>query len=221
MINKQEVIPTQEFINIQSIENDTVMLKNGNLRKVLLVSGTNFNLKSEEEQGMIIYAFQGFLNSLDFSIQFFIHSRKLNIEDYLEKLGERELQEENELLKNQIREYQEFIKNLVAQNAIMRKQFFVVIPYDVTQLPRAGMDLSDKILGLFGKKKSGENQENKELKEQLEQLDQRIDHVVNGLHQIGLRAVPLDKEELLELFYNLYNPATTEKKGVVMSNSSR
>ena len=73
MINKQEVIPTQEFINIQSIENDTVMLKNGNLRKVLLVSGTNFNLKSEEEQGMIIYAFQGFLNSLDFSIQFFIH----------------------------------------------------------------------------------------------------------------------------------------------------
>ncbi|MEK9170210.1 MAG: hypothetical protein AAB674_01015 [Patescibacteria group bacterium] len=211
MLNKKEAVPTQEFIDIQSVENDTVLLKNGNLRKILLVSGTNFNLKSEEEQGMIIYSFQGFLNSLDFSVQFFIHSRKLNIENYLEKLGEREIQEENELLKNQIREYREFIKNLVAQNAIMQKQFFIVVPYDIIQLPKAGADLSDKILGLFGKKKS-ENQENKEFKEQLEQLEQRIDHVINGLHQIGLRAVPLNKEELLELFYNLYNPATTEKK---------
>jgi len=215
MDNKQEIIPTQEFIDVQSIENDTVTLKNGNLRKILLVSGTNFNLKSEEEQGMIIYSFQGFLNSLDFSVQLFIHSRKLNIEDYLEKLESRELQEGNELLKNQIHEYKEFIRNLVAQNAIMQKQFFAVVPYDVVQLSKAGMDISDKILGFFNKKKANANQEeNKGSKERLEQIDQRVDHVINGLHQVGLRAVPLNNDELLELFYNLYNPATTEKKNI-------
>ena len=215
MAKKQEVLPSQEFINIQSIENNAVILKNGSLRKILLVSGINFALKSEEEQGMIIYAFQGFLNSLDFSIQFFMHSRKLNIGDYLKKLDEKETQEENELLKNQIHEYREFIKTLVAQNAIMQKQFFVSVPYDPVQLPKAGQDVADKVLGFFKKKikKEGE-EETKNLEQCLEQLDQRIDHIVNGLHQIGLRAVPLNDEELVELFYNLYNPTTIEKKGV-------
>ena len=97
----------------------------------------------------------------------------------------------------------------------MQKQFFAVVPYDVVQLSKAGMDISDKILGFFNKKKANANQEeNKGSKERLEQIDQRVDHVINGLHQVGLRAVPLNNDELLELFYNLYNPATTEKKNI-------
>ena len=79
-----------------------IILKNGVFRKILLVSGTNFALKSEEEQGLITYAFQGFLNSLSFPVQIFIHSRKLNIEGYIQKIEERANQEPNELLKNQI-----------------------------------------------------------------------------------------------------------------------
>ena len=184
------------------------------MRKILLVSGTNFSLKSEEEQGIITYAFQGFLNSLNFSVQIFIHSRKLNIEDYLEKFGEREAQEENQLLKNLIVEYREFIRTFVAQNAIMQKTFFIVVPYDPLNLPSAGLDVTDKLIGWFKAKSSSDNEKSENVNEALEQLDQRVDRVVGGLNQIGLRAVPLDTDELLELFYNLYNPTTTEKKGI-------
>ena len=214
MPNKQESLPSQQFIDIESIENGAIKLKGGGLRKIMLVSGTNFALKSEEEQGIIIYAFQGFLNSLDFSAQFFVHSRKLNIEDYLEKLEERETQEENNLLKNQILEYREFIKAFVSQNAIMQKRFFVIVPFDPLQVPKAGLDIGDKLLKMLKTKPAGEKGVNANFEESLQQLDQRVDQVAGGLNQIGIRAVPLNDDELVELFYNLYNPATTEKKGV-------
>ncbi|MBI3046213.1 MAG: hypothetical protein HYY86_01540 [Candidatus Harrisonbacteria bacterium] len=214
MATKQESLPTQQFVDVQSIEKDAIILKNGGLRKILLVSGTNFALKSEEEQGIIVYAFQGFLNSLDFSVQLFIHSRKLNIDDYLKKLEERELLEENELLKNQVTEYREFIKNLVTQNAIMEKRFFIAVPYDPVQIPQVGMDLAEKALGWLKSKtaKTPEQKKSENLEESLEQLEKRVDQVISGLNQTGLRAVPLNNDELLELFYNLYNPATIEKK---------
>src|SRR3989344_5214853 len=214
MPTKQESLSTQSFVDIISIDNDIVKLKNGGLRKILLVSGTNFALKSEEEQGIITYAFQGFLNSLDFSVQFFIHSRKLNIDDYLKKLEEREMQEENGLLKNQIFEYREFIKSLVGQNAIMQKRFFAVVPYDPVQISKAGLDVAEKMFGWLKSKAAKTSQEKKieNLEESLEQLDRRVDEIINGLNQVGLRAVPLNQDELTELFYNLYNPATIDKK---------
>lgn len=214
MAKPQESLPTQDFIGIESIENGVIKLKNTALRKVLLVSGTNFSLKSEEEQGIITYAFQGFLNSLNFSVQIFIHSRKLNIDDYLAKFEERESQEENQLLKNLIVEYREFIKTFVSQNAIMQKTFFIVVPYDPLNLPAAGLDVTDKLIGWFKSKSSSDNEKSENINEAMEQLGQRVDRVVGGLNQIGLRAVPLDTDELLELFYNLYNPTTIEKKGV-------
>ncbi len=211
----KESIPTQQFIGIESIDDGVIRLKGGAMRRIILVSGTNFALKSEEEQGIITYAFQGFLNSINFSLQFFIHSRKLNIEEYLEKMAERENQEENQLLKNQITEYREFIKSFVSQNAIMQKSFFAVVPYDPLNLPRAGLDITDKMLGWFKSKTSIESSNKSEgANEAMEQLNQRVDQVINGLNQVGLRAVPLNTDELLELFYNLYNPTTTEKRGV-------
>jgi hypothetical protein len=217
-MKKQESLPTQQFVDIESIENGAVRLKSGGLRKILLVSGINFALKSEEEQGIITYAFQGFLNSLDFSVQFFIHSRKLNIEDYLKKLEERELQEENELLKNQISEYKKFIHAFVTQNPIMQKRFFVIVPFDPIQLSKAGFGIADKLFGLIKGKKAGtENKEAKTLEESISQLEQRVDQVINGLNQIGLRAVAINDDELIELFYNLYNPATIEKRGIELT----
>ncbi len=207
---------TQQFVEVESVENDVVKLKSGGLRKILLVSGINFDLKSEEEQGLITYAFQGFLNSLSFPVQIFIHSRKLNVEGYLQKLETRLGQEPNELLKNQINEYREFIKSFVSQNAIMDKTFFVVVPYDAFTMPTTGAGgLGGAISGLFGKK-AGPSEANQQaqaekLKESLEQLNLRVEEITSGLTQIGLRVVPLDKKELVELFYNLYNPAVTEK----------
>lgn len=218
MAKKQESLPTQQFVDIESIENGAIRLKSGGLRKILLVSGINFALKSEEEQGIITYAFQGFLNSLDFSVQFFIHSRKLNIEDYLKKLEERELQEENELLKNQIGEYKKFIYAFITQNPIMQKRFFVIVPFDPIQLSKAGFGIADKLFSLIKGEKAGvKNKEAKTLEESVNQLEQRVDQVINGLNQIGLRAVAINDDELIELFYNLYNPATIEKKGIELT----
>jgi len=179
------------------------------LRRILMVSGVNFELKSEEEQNIIIYSFQNFLNTLDFSIQLVVHSRKTNINDYLEKLNVRLEQEENELLKNQMSEYMEFIRAFVETNPIMAKTFFAVVPYESIDISKAGGDLL-ATLKFWEKKKNGEKDDG--LEQKITQLNQRTDIAINGLNQVGLRAVALNDEELIELFYNLYNPETVEKK---------
>ncbi|OGM89706.1 hypothetical protein A3J77_01780 [Candidatus Wolfebacteria bacterium RBG_13_41_7] len=205
----KEAKPTQQFVEIKDIRGDAVVLKNGSLRRVLMVSGINFELKSEEEQSVIIYAYQNFLNALDFSVQIVIRSRKMNIESYLNKLEERHSSEQNELLKNQISEYSEFIRSFIESNAVMAKNFFVIVPYDPIMIPGGGKKLLD-IFGFGNKNKNSAIEESFEQK--MTQLNQRTDQVVNGLAQIGLRVVALAEEELMELFYNLYNPSTVEKK---------
>ncbi len=210
----KEAKPTQQFVEIESIQGETAILKNGGLRRILMVSGINFELKSEEEQNIILYAYSNFLNTLDFSVQIIIHSRKLNIENYLDKLMERQSSETNELLKNQIAEYAEFIRSFVELNAVMAKTFFVVVPYD----PIAIISGGKKIAGLFkfGTKAKEPTQE-ETLEQKTVQLSQRTDQVINGLSQIGLRVVALNNEELTELFYNLYNPGNIEKKEIKLA----
>ncbi len=210
----KEALPTQQFIEIKGTKNGVLILKNGSLRQILMVSGVNFDLKSEEEQEAITYSYQNFLNSLNFSIQIFIHSRKVNIEAYIENLGKIEVGETNPLLKTQIGEYREFIKSFVSENAIMNKTFFVVIPYDAIQLPTASS--GGFLGGLFGKSshlsEKAKAADEKALDQHISQLSQRTEQITSGLTQMGLRAVALNDDELVELFYNLYNPEAVEKK---------
>lgn len=206
----KEASSTQQFVEVEEIENDTVVLKNGSLRRILMVSGINFELKSEEEQNIITYSYQNFLNTLDFSVQMIIHSRKMNIDNYLAKLKERKNIESNELLKNQISEYIEFIGSFVELNAVMAKTFFVVVPYDPISIPSGGKRLID----IFSFGKSGKKTKSvldQTLEQKIVQLNQRTDQVVSGLSQIGLRTVILEGEELVELFYSLYNPESIKK----------
>lgn len=207
---------TQQFVDVEDVKDGVVILKSGGIRRILLVSGINFELKSEEEQNVITYTYQSFLNALDFQAQFIVHSRKLNIESYLIKLEERRGKESNELLQNQISEYAEFIRSFVELNAVMTKTFFVVVPYDPMSIPGSGKKLFD-MLGL-AKKTGIETDET--LEHKLTQLNQRTDQVINGLTQIGLRAVALNDEELIELFYNIYNPETVERKALEIAKSS-
>lgn len=211
-----KVTPTQQFIEINSIKQDTVILRNGGLRKVLLVNGANFDLLSEEEQGLIIYSFQSFLNSLNFSLQIFIHSRKINLGEYLNKLSARQQAEPLDLLRNIIKGYQEFIQHFISQNAIMEKSFFVVVPYDPIQLPLAGKLAFKKLIGWIKRKPITETETTaiarKDFESYLKQLNQRVDQTIEGLSQVGLRAVPLNEQELIEVFYNLYNPEIVERK---------
>ncbi len=212
----KESQPTQKFVEIEDVKNGVVILKSGSLRSVLMVSGINFELKSEEEQNMITYAYQNFLNTLDFSAQFVIHSRKLNIGNYLDRMTERQNQETNELLRNQISEYAEFVRSFVELNAVMAKTFFVIVPYDPITIPTGGKKLlgffKSAVPGMGPKTKTKAPGEKEGLEAGIAQLSQRVEQVTSGLSQIGLRVVALNNEELIELFYNLYNPESAERK---------
>jgi len=202
---------TQKFVDIDEIKNEVIYMKNGGLRKILLINGINFDLRSEEEQQMILGSFQSFLNRLDFPIEFFIHSRKINIKSYLDKMKQREEDEKNELLKIQIGEYINFIRSFVEENPIITKSFFVVIPYNpIATIEETKKGLS-KVVALFtgGNKKEGEK--NESMSKKLQQLNYRVEEVVAGLEQIGLRTNKISDEELTELFYNLYNPQLIER----------
>ncbi len=212
---------TQDLVDIKTIEGGVVVLKNGGLRKIIMVDGINFDLKSEEEQGIITHTYQNLLNALDFSIQINIHSRKLNIDGYIESLEARLSDERNELLKIQLEEYIEFVKSFVKSNAIMSKSFFVVVPYDSVSLPGLGKNGLASLLP--GKKTEDEApMGGEEIKEShLEQLNQRVDEVISNLRQIGLRAIALEDPELIELYFNQYNPSTTEKRGEVIGGAEK
>lgn len=196
-----------QFLAIDTIREDVVVLKEGGLRVVLMASSLNFALKSADEQDAITFQYQNFLNSLDFPLQCVIHSRKLNIAPYIDSLRIRQKEEDNELLKIQINEYIDFITSFVEMSNIMSKTFYVVVPFTPSILEQKGI-----ASGLFNIFKSTPTvTEAGPFEEQKNQLWQRVDAVVSGLRRIGIRSVPLNTEELIELFYGLYNPSEFEK----------
>lgn len=206
---QKQIPPTQELLEVANIENDALVLKNGGLRKILIVSGLNFELKSEEEQNIALAGYQGFLNTLDFSLQIFIHSRKVNIDEYREGLRAYKQAERNELLASLLTEYDAFIESLVSQNAIMQKRFFAVIPHDPFMTPLPGKTIAEKIKKFFIKNPMADPVIPEA---EFIALNERVDRVISGLSNIGLRALPLVKDELTELLYNLYNPETNEQR---------
>ena len=213
-------LPTQSFVAVKEVRSGVIHLKSGGLRQLLIVSGVNFDLKADEEQALILNTFQNFLNTIDFTVQCFIHSRKVNVDTYLNRMRARQLEEPNELLKIQIAEYIDFIAAFVDQNAIISKTFFVVVPYDP---PVTSGSATQGVFGLFRKREAVTvaADEAATLQEHLKQLQQRVTQVVEGLLQVGLRAVQLRDDETIELFYNLYNPELVEKKGLDIAKPSK
>jgi type IV secretory pathway VirB4 component len=202
---------TQEFIPIKEIRDDVFILKDGSLHMILMASTLNFALKSEEEQNAIIMQYQNFLNSLDFSVQFFIQSRKLNTDSYIAMLSEAEKNQDNELMKIQTKEYIEFIKNFVKISNVMAKAFYISIPYSTAAI-EVKKSFAGNILGGFSKKTA--RQMSDRFEENKIQLQQRADIVSQGLARVGVRVAPLNTEELVELFYELFNPGEKEKGGM-------
>lgn len=202
---------TQQFLDIEEIKEGTVVLKDGTLRIILMTSAINFALKSSKEQEAIIYHYQSFLNSLDFPVQIVINSRRLNITSYLETLEEREKSQTNELLKIQTAEYREFIRGLVEMANIMKKTFYVVVPFAPIEAKRES--LSEKLKVFLGSIKVAKLKKERFAKYK-DQLLQRVEHVATNLEGVGVRMAPLNTQELIELFYTLYNPGLPHEKGV-------
>ena len=210
-------LPTQEFVPIKEVVDGTVILKDGSLRAILLTSSVNFALKSEDEQKSILFQFQNFLNSLDFPIQIFIQSRKLDIRPYIAILEERYKDQMSDLLKIQTREYVEFIKTFTESSNIMTKSFFVVVPYSPTILETnksITQNLSSISGGFFGEKRNDEEKmldSKSSFEEHRTQLEQRVSVVEQGLTRVGVRLIQLGTEEVIELYYKIFNPGELEK----------
>ena len=205
---------TQEFVPIKEVRDGIVILKDGGMRAILLCSSLNFSLKSEDERNAILLQFQDFLNSLDFSIEILVQSRKLDIRPYLALLEEQEKKQTNNLLKIQVREYIEFIKNFTENTNIMTKHFFIVVPYSpaILNAGTAG-DIASKF-GFGSKQGRGASSAARaegNFNEDRSQLEERLAVVEQGLIRTGIRVARLGTEETIELFYKAFNPGETEK----------
>lgn len=202
---------SQEFVPIREIRDGIIILDDGSLHIVLMASSLNFALKSADEQNAIIAQYQNFLNSLDFSVQFFIQSRKLNITHYLDTLRENASGQTNELLKIQTTEYIEFIKNFVRSANIVSKTFYAVVSYTPTVFESRGSILSGIIDIFMPKKKGVEPLSTAKFEEYALQLRQRADVASQGLARTGVRIIPLQTDEVVELFFGLFNPEELER----------
>jgi len=203
----EKAASAQKFVPIKEIRSGVVVMKDNSLRALFLVSSLNFALKSQDEQDAILLQFQNFLNSLEFPIQISIQSRDLNIRPYLATLEERHKEQTNDLMKIQTREYIDFIKGFVENINIMKKNFFVVVPYNTAAIKIKG------VKNIFKKKKKVTKSAS--IKEKFEegrsQLEQRLSVVEQGLTRTGLRVARLGTEELVELYYKMFNPGELGK----------
>lgn len=205
---------TQTFVPIKEIREGVVILKDESFRMVMMASTLNFALKSEDEQTSIVLQYQNFLNSLDFPVQIFIQSRKININPYLATLEEARKEQINDLLKIQTKEYEDFIRNFVASTNIVEKNFYVVTPYEaVISLPsNSSGGFIGKALSIFHGQRNDQSQaEAMRFAEARLQIQQRTDFVAQGLASAGIRSKILGTEELIELYYKLFNPGELEK----------
>ncbi len=190
---------------IDDVRDGIVMMKDGGMRGILMASSINFALKSDDERQAILLQFQDFLNSLDFSVQIVIQSRRLDIRPYIALLDGRYKEQTNDLMRIQIEQYIAFVKSFTESTNIMTKNFFIVIPYDAAII-KTGSKFS---LGL-GKEKSQETKE-EDFEEKKNQLEQRMEVVEQGLSRCGIRVAKLGTDEVIELFYKIFNPGESEK----------
>ena len=209
---------SQDFVPIKEIRDGIIILKDGGLRAVLIVSSINLSLKSSDEQIATINEFQTFLNGLDFPIQISIQPHRLDIRPYLLLLEERMKEQVEQLMKIQTKEYSDFIKSFTDEVNIMTKTFFIVVPYGSSPINMKGGILENLVGGAKPKKSSsspagqassGQAKKEAELadfEEKRTQLDQRVNVVISGLSGMGIRSSQLNTEEVVELFYKTFNP---------------
>lgn len=196
---------TQQFVPVKEIRNGIVILKDGGYRGILLCSSVNFGLKSADEQHAITLGFQNFLNTIDFSIQIVVNSRRMDLRPYLAILAEKNSEQKSELMRIQLREYIEFVHSFADQANIMTKSFYIVVPYaPPTSAASATSFLRHESAAV--KSASAETS----FEEDRAQLEQRLTLVASGLAGTGVRAAPLGTEELIELLYRSFNPGELE-----------
>src|SRR3989344_5660515 len=196
---------TKELVSIADIKDSIILLKNGSLRAIIEVSAVNFELRSGEEQTGILQNFQRFLNSIDFPLQMITNSRQLNMDEYLKTIDPVADSATNELLKIQAIEYSKFVKELLELSNIMTKHFYVVLPFYVYEAPTK-TGILDSFKSLFAGSQIVRQIRPEQLETYRAQLMQRVELILDGLVGVGLKANLLGEQELINLYYSLYNP---------------
>lgn len=207
---------TQNALQIAEIRDGIVIMNDGSFRSVLMVKSINFDLMSSEEREAVEYAYQGFLNSLYFPVQIFMRSQKVDIRPYLDKLDKIRQEHDNMLLALLMEDYLGFVDNLALQTNIMDKKFFIVIPYfpslDVQKALTQSKNFFSGLKGMFGNQEQRVVINEKDLSTAKDELRNRVQSVLSGLQQCNIQGLPLDTQELIELYYDTYNPDTATRQ---------
>jgi len=196
---------TQQFVPVKEIRNGIIILKDGGYRGVLICSSINFGLKSADEQHAITLGFQNLLNTLDFSIQIVVNSRKMDLRPYLAILGKKGLEQKTELMRIQLREYIEFVRSFADQANIMTKSFYIIVPYS----PHLSTISATNFLRQRNTATKAADAETS-FEEDSTQLEQRLTLIISSLAGTGVRATRLGTEEVIELLYRSFNPGELE-----------
>jgi len=206
---------TQDHLPIAGIQDNIVIMNDASVRVVLKVEPINFELKSTEEQDGIIYSYQAFLNSLDFPIQIVIQSKRLDLEQYLVRMQETQKQQTNDLLRIQTEDYIGFVRRLISVANIMAKRFYVVISHSAVTKNSS----ISQFTSIFPHKNAGPLLEQDEFDRLRNEAFNKAGIIVGGLGRIGAKAEPLDTQQLIELFYGIYNPdVATEERLTDLAN---
>ncbi|MBC7472579.1 MAG: hypothetical protein H7196_04980 [candidate division SR1 bacterium] len=197
---------TLGFVEISEIRDSVLILREGQMRAVLAVSSANFALKSIQEQEIIIGAFQGILNSIDFPIQILVQSRRLDLTSYIEKLKHIEDNLTNDLLRVKMQEYVEYIKQMLQEVNIMNKDFYVIVGYEP-------ISLKDGIFGRFLRALNPSRaikQKQEDFLKNRKLMMSRTDAIASRFASLDLKVNLLNTEQLIALMYNSYNPDLLE-----------
>lgn len=207
---------SQNTLQIAEIRDGIVILNDGSFRAVVMVKSINFDLMSPQEQEAVEFSYQGFLNSLYFPIQIFVRTQKVDLEPYIEKLDKIRTEHDNMLLSLLMEDYIEYIDNLSQQTNIMDKKFYVVIPFfpfdDIKKALTESKNLIKGIVGLFNQKEEHIVINEADLEKAKTELRNRVQAVLSGLMDCGIQGLPLDTQELIELYYDTYNPDTATRQ---------
>lgn len=207
---------TQNMLQIAEIRDGIVIMSDGSFRSVVMVNSINFDLMSRSEQEAVEYNYQSFLNSLFFEIQIFIRSQKIDMTPYIEKLDKVRSEHDNMLLSLLMDDYVGYIEALSAQTNIMDKKFYIVIPFfprvDVQKTFTQSKNFLSGFTALFGNKEQHVVINEEDLEKAKSELRNRVQTVMDGLRQCGIQSLPLDTQELIELYYDTYNPDTATRQ---------
>lgn len=198
---------TQDFLDIEDIIDGILIHSNGGAALVVETTAVNFGLLSEEEQDALIYAYASFLNSLSFPLQVVILSKRMDISSYIEFIAQQEEKQTSPVMKDRIRQYREFILSVVKENKVLEKKFYLVIPFSAVELGLKGATMD-----IQRKKKKLPFSKDYIISRAKTSLYPKRDHILRQLGRIGLKGKQLNTQELVELFFNVYNPTLTGEK---------